>query len=177
MLTPREGLRHLVLLTLLGSASAVSYANAFLFSVTAPDFTVSLPTIPSMAMSENPLRSKLPHLRYSGSQGPYNVSVSTPTADAGMTASECASSTVGQLSARPGVPALGSIYRVRINERTYAAIYASPSPGMLMLHAHFVSAAATGSHCIEVHASKVATSKDDVDAWFKGFGSANIEVR
>jgi hypothetical protein len=46
-----------------------------------------------------------------------------------------------------------------------------------MLHAHFLSAAADGSHCIDVHASKVAASKDDVEEWFKGFGSANIGAR
>jgi hypothetical protein len=37
--------------------------------------------------------------------------------------------------------------------------------------------AAGGTHCIEVHASKIATTQDDIEPWFKGFGKARIEVR
>lgn len=174
---PRAILPYLVALILLASASVASHANTFTFSAKAPDFTITLPNIPPIVMGDHPQRLTMPHLRYIGSQGPYTVSVLTPTADAGMSAAECARSTIDQLSARPGAPPFASIYRVRINERTYAAIYGSPGQGQLILHAHFLSAAAGGSHCIEVHVSKVVTAKEDLEVWFKGFGSADIEAR
>jgi hypothetical protein len=167
---------HFAMLASLASICLASHAEDFTFSVTSPDFKVVLPKIPAMSMSKHPMHSTRPHLRYLGSNGPYTVSVMTPTADAGMTAAECASSIVGQLVTRPGVPPLNNLSRVRINERTYAALYVSSPPGPLMLHAHFLSAATGESNCIEVHVSKVADSKDEVAPWFKGFGFANIET-
>jgi hypothetical protein len=127
-----------------------------------------------MAMGPHPLQATHPHLRFYGSEGPYTLSILTPTADRGMTALECASSTIRSLGSRPNVPRAEDVYRARIDDNTFVAIYAARMPGFLQLHAHFVSAAG-GTHCVEVHASKVVTSKDDIAPWFKGFGKAKIE--
>ena len=157
-------------------SSQCCVADEFAFQVTEPTFKVKIPSIPQMNMDVHPMHGAKTHLRYLGSEGPYSVSIMTPTADSGMTAIECASSTLKSLGSRPGVPAPSQIYRARINDRTFVAIYASPNEGFMQLHAHLMSAAAAaGTHCIEVHASKIARSKDDIEPWFKGFGGADIE--
>jgi hypothetical protein len=151
-------------------------ADDFAFEVVSPKFKVNIPNIPQLKMGPHPmnLNGSAPHLRFLGSEGPYTVTIITPTADAGMTAVECASSKIRTLSSRPGGPPSSQVYRAKINENTYVAIYAAPLGSVLQLHAHFLSAAG-GTHCIEVHASKVSMSKDDLDPWFKGFGTANID--
>jgi hypothetical protein len=93
-----------------------------------------------------------------------------------MSALECASSTVRSMAARQGMPPASEIYKARLNDHTFVAIYAMQLVGAVQLHAHFLSAAG-GTHCVEVHASKVSDSPDDVDPWFKGFGKAIIESR
>jgi hypothetical protein len=161
---------------LLLCSSLKCWAADFAFEVPSPKFKVTLPNIPQLRMDVHPMNASRPDLRFLGSEGPYTVSIMTPTADSGMTALECASSMLRTLSQRPGVPQQDQVYRARINDNTYVAIYASKIPGAVHLHAHFMSAVA-GTHCVEVHASKISTSPDDLDAWFKGFGKANIEVQ
>lgn len=156
-------------------ASHNCLAEEFAFQVKEPNFSVKIPSIPQMKMDIHPMHAAKAHLRHLGSEGPFSVSIMTPTADPGMTAIDCASSTVKSLGARPGVPAPSQVYKARINDRTFVAIYASPNDGFMQLHAHLMSAASDG-HCIEVHASKVATSKDDIEPWFKGFNGADIEA-
>lgn len=151
-------------------------AEELVFELAAPKFKVTLPNVPRMAMEMHPMNASKPHLRLLGTEGPYTVSVMTPTAQAGMSALECASATLGSLVQRPGVPPREQIYKVRLNERTFAAIYTSPLPNAVQLHAHFMSAVG-GTHCVEVHASRVSQSPDDLDGWFKGFGKADIEPR
>lgn len=151
-------------------------ADDFVFEVASPKFKVTLPGIPRMQMQTHPLNASQPHLRYLGSAGAYTVSVITPTAAAGMTALECASSTVRSMAARPGFPPPDQVLKTRLDDNTFAAMYAAPLGNLVQLHAHFLSAAG-GTHCVEVHASKVSDSVDDVDPWFKGFSAARIESR
>jgi hypothetical protein len=151
-------------------------ADELVIEVTSPDVTITVPNVPTMKMERHPLNAAQPHLRLLGSEGPYTVSVLMPTADAGMSALECASSRIGSLSKRPGVPAQAQIYKARINERTFIAIYAAPLGGAVHLHAHLMSAAA-GTHCVEVHVSKVSTSPDDLKPWFKDWDKANISAK
>ncbi len=146
----------------------------FAFAVQSPGFRISIPALPQMKMEAHPLQGAQPHLRFLGSDGPYTISILTPTGDAGMTPLDCANSVLGSLPSRPNVPPANRIYKARVNPNTYAAIYAVPMGGAVQLHAHFMSAAA-GTHCVEVHASRVSTSKDDLEPWFKGFGNASIE--
>lgn len=150
-------------------------AENFVFEVHSPTFKISLPNMPPMRMDVHPMHASQPHLRFLGSEGPYTVSVITPASAAGMTALECAASTVRSLGARPGVPQSSQIYRARINDNTFVAIYASPLGGVVRLNAHVLSAVG-GTHCIEVHASKISTSEDDLAPWFEGFAKANIAL-
>ena len=162
--------------TLMVLASFACSAEGFVFEVNSPNFRVTLPNIPAMKLEVHPMQASRPHLRLLGSEGPYTVSVMTPTADAGMSALDCASSTLGTLSQRPGVPPQQQVFRARINDTTFVAMYASPIRNAIHLHAHLISAVG-GTHCVEVHASKVSTSQDDLKPWFTGFGKANIEPR
>jgi hypothetical protein len=159
-------------LMLLGSANV--RAGEFVFQVDSPKFKITMPSIPSMRMDAHPMHKSQPHLRFLGSNGPYTVSVITPSAAAGMTALECAGATLRSLKTRPGVPPASQIYRARINDSTFVAIYTSPLGGAVQLNAHLLSAAG-GTHCIEVYASKISTSEDDPAPWFEGFTNANIE--
>jgi len=152
-------------------------ANAeFLLEMDAPAFRVQIPSLPALKMEPHPMAAAHPQLRLVGSEEPFTVTVLTPTADAGMTAQDCAGSTIGSLSKRPGVPTQDKIYKARIDANTFIAIYVSPMSGFVQLHAHLISAAG-GTHCVEVHASRVSTSKEDVDPWFRGFSRARIEPR
>lgn len=157
-------------------ASVGARAGDFVVEVDAPKFRVTLPDVLRMKMDVHPLHASKPHLRLLGNEGPYTVSVMTPTAEAGMSALECASATLGSIAQRPGVPPREQIYKVRLNERTFAAIYASPLPSAMQLNAHLMSAAG-GTHCVEVHASRISTSSEDVDGWFKAFEKADIAPR
>jgi hypothetical protein len=148
-------------------------AEEFVFAVTAPGFKVTIPDLPPLRMSPHPMQATHPHLRFMGAEGAYTISVITARA-AGMSALECASAILRSLDARPNVPPAAELYRARLDDSTYVVLYAAHLPGILQLNAHFLSAAA-GTHCIEVHASKFASSPEDIDPWFKSFGKAKIE--
>jgi hypothetical protein len=169
-------MRRSLLVVALMLASAGARGGDFVVEVDAPKFRVTLPDILRMKLEAHPLHASKPHLRLLGTEGPYTVSVMTPTADAGMSALECASATLGSIVQRPGVPPRDQIYKVRLNERTFAAIYSSPLPSSMQLNAHLMSAAG-GTHCVEVHASRVSTSSEDVDGWFKAFEKADIAAQ
>jgi len=157
------------------SASLPAAAGEFAFELDEPKFSITIPDIPPIPMKPHPMQGTHPHLRYLGADGAYSVSVNTPSAAAGMSALECAAAILRSLPQRPNVPAADEIYRARLDDNTYIALYAVQLPGFLQLNAHFMSAAA-GTHCIEVHASKIATTQDDIEPWFKGFGKARIVI-
>jgi hypothetical protein len=156
-----------------GSAPAVA-ADGFVFEVAAPHFKITMPGFPALRMKTHPLHAGHPHLRYMASEGPYSLQIITPASAPGMTALECASATVRTLASRPGVPPPGEIVKARLDRNTFVALYSARMPGFMQLHAHLLSAAG-GTHCIEVHASKIATSADDIAPWFEEFRKARIE--
>ena len=149
-------------------------AEEFVFAVTAPGFRITIPNLPPLRMKPHPMHATHPHLRFLGAEGAYSISVITANAAPGMSALECASAILRTLDARPNVPPAAELYRARLDDNTYAVLYAAHLPGFLQLNAHFLSAAA-GTHCIEVHASKIASSPEDIGPWFESFGKAKIE--
>ncbi|MDH3320956.1 MAG: hypothetical protein OEO84_14880 [Betaproteobacteria bacterium] len=151
-----------------GLSSPHACADEFVYEVTAPRFKITIPNFPPLRMDPHPMQGTHPHLRFMGADGAFSLSIITATADAGMSALECASATARSLAARPNVPPAAEIYKARLNDNTFVAIYTARMPGFLQLHAHILSAAA-GTHCIEVHASKIAASPDDIAPWFEGF--------
>jgi hypothetical protein len=155
-------------------ATARAAGEEFAFAVTAPGFRITIPNLPPLRMKPHPMHATHPHLRFLGADGPYTLSVITASAAPGMGALECASAILRTLDARPNVPPAAELYRARLDDHTYVVLYATQLSGFLQLNAHFLSAAA-GTHCVEVHASKIATSPQDIEPWFKSFGKARIE--
>ena len=161
------------------AASAALYAAGqaagFAFDVKKPAFRVSIPSLPAIKMEPHPMAAVDKHMLFEGTGSGYTVTIMTPEGP-GMTPNGCATSGVQVVAARPGVPPPQEIFKVRLDPSTYAAIYAMRGPTSVQLNAHLFSAAG-GSHCVEVHATRIAKSEQDIDAWFKGFRSARIEPR
>ena len=149
-------------------------AQGFAFDVASPKFKVSIPGLPQMKMEVHPRNASQPHLRYLGADGPYTVAVFTPAAATGMTPLECAGATVKALAARPGVPPASEVYKSRLNDKTFIAIYAVQIAMGVHLHAHLLSAAG-GRHCIEVHASRISILEDELGTWVGALEKASIE--
>jgi len=156
------------------SASLSCRAEGFFFEIAAPKFKVAIPGIPQITMDVHPRNASQPHLRFLGSAEPYTIAVFTPAAAAGMTPLECASALSRSLAARPGTPPPEQIFKARLNDRTFVAIYAAQLGSAVQLHAHFLSAAG-GTHCIEVHATKISIEEDDLAAWITELEKASIE--
>lgn len=164
--------RWVAVLTLFVSFSC--QAQGFAFEVASPKFRVSIPGLPPMKMEVHPQNASQPHLRFLGAEGPYTVAVFTPSAAAGMTPLECASATVRALAARPGVPPASEVYKSRLNDKTFIAIYAVQIATGVHLHAHLLSAAG-GKNCIEVHASWISVEEEELGAWVGAFERASID--
>lgn len=159
-------------LLLFGSVSC--RAEGFVFEIAAPKVTVSIPGIPGMRMDVHPNNATQPHLRFLGSEEPYTVAVFTPAAAAGMTPLECASAITRSLAGRTGVPPPAQIMKARLNDRTFVVIYAAPLSVGVQLHAHLLSAAG-GTHCIEVHVTRVSIQEEDLAEWITDLEKASIE--
>jgi hypothetical protein len=156
-----------------GASSPASKQQRFVYELANPRARISIPDLPAIELGPHPMSAGRPHLRALGSSGEYTVSVITPTADAGMTPVQCASSTATSIMRRYNLSDT-SVFRGRANDRTFVLIYGLPQPGFVQLHAHILSAAG-GTHCVEVHVSKVSTDPADAGTWMRSFGSSDVE--
>jgi len=160
-------------LLLAGSLSC--RAEGFAFEVDSPKFKVAIPGIPQMKMDVHPKNASQPQFRFLGSADPYAVAIFTPAAVGGMTPLECAGAIARTLEARPGVPPPSEIVKARLDDRTFVAIYAAPMVVGVQLHAHLLSAAGGGTHCVEVHATRVSIDDDDLASWITNLQKATIK--
>ena len=160
---------------LLLSASLSCRADGFVFEVDSPKFKITIPGIPRMRMEVHPKNASQPQLRFLGSEDPYTVAVFTPAAAAGMTPLECAGAITRSLAARPGTPPSSQIVKARLDDSTFVAIYAAPLGGGVQLHAHLLSAAG-GTHCVEVHATRISIEEDDLASWIADLDKASIKA-
>jgi len=149
-------------------------ADGFAFEVASPKFKVIIPGIPQLKMDVHPNNATQPHLRFLGTDEPYSVAVFTPTAAAGMTPLECAGAIARTLAARPGTPPSSQILKARLDGNTFVAFYATPLAAGVLLHAHLLSAAG-GTHCVEVHATRVSIQEDDLGSWITDLDKASIK--
>jgi hypothetical protein len=148
----------------------------FRYEMTDPPFAVVVPSLPAITMELHPHNQKSPHLRRLGTEGPYSVSILTPAASAGMNPMDCAQAMFAELPTRPGVPVQERLTKAQLDPNTYIAIYGVQTTKGVQLHAHMVSAV-RGTHCVEVHAARMTTSKEDANTWYRGFTGARIEPR
>lgn len=159
---------------LLGCAGLACRADGFAFEVDSPRFKISIPGIPQMKMEVHPKNVSQPHLRFLGSAEPYTVAVFTPTAAEGMTPLECAGAIVRTLAARPGTPPPSQVFKARLDNNTFVAMYAVSLVLGVQLHAHILSAVG-GRYCIEVHATKMSIDEEDLATWVTELEKASIE--
>lgn len=137
----------------------------FVLEMAAPKLRILIPDAPAMKMDAG-LRGQAP--------GGYSVSVLVPTADAGMTPVDCARSSSVALARSYGLKREDVVTR-RTSETTFVMLFPVRIPPVVQLKAYLLSGHG-GTHCIEVHLSKVASSEAEVHAWFSGFESARIEA-
>lgn len=161
---------------LLLAASLSCRAEGFAFEVASPKFKVTIPGIPQMKMDVHPKNASQPQFRFIGSADPYAVAIFTPAAVGGMTPLECAGAIARTLEARAGVPPSSEIVKARLDDRTFVAIYAAPLVVGVQLHAHLLTAAGGGTHCVEVHATRVSIDDDDLASWITNLQKASIKA-
>lgn len=156
-------------------APAPTADPGFRFALESPAVAIAIPGVPAMALGPHPMGLGKPHLRALGSSGPWTVSVITPTADAGMTAEECARSQAGEIAATAQPPE-GSARLYRINEQAFLFFYGKPFAGAVSLNGHVLGAIG-GTHCLQVHVSLVSTTPDDIRSFFDAFADTALEAR
>lgn len=157
-------------------ASPSCRAEGFVFEVGSPKFRITIPGIPQMKMDVHPMKASQPHLRFLGSLEPYTVAVFTPAAVPGMTPLECASAITRTLAARAGTPPSSQVIKARLGDKTFVVVYAAMlAGGGVQMHAHILSSAG-GTHCVEVHATRVSIDEDDLASWATDIEKASIEA-
>jgi TPR repeat protein len=146
----------------------------FVFELNEPRLRIVIPDAPPMQMSPHPLAATTPHARVMGAgAGGYSISVLTPTSDARMTPLQCANSLDNALVRRYGLKP-DAIVRRRNGESTYVMLFPVKADSALQLKAYLLSGHG-GTHCVEVHLSKILASEKEIMPWFEGFAGARIE--
>jgi hypothetical protein len=148
----------------------------FEFEMSDPKLRIVIPDAPPMQMGPHPLGQA--HTRYMGSgANGFTISVLVPTADRGMTPADCARSSSSEVARRFGVKADQVVTR-QTNESTFVMLFPLKIDPMMQLKAFLLTGYA-GTHCVEVHLSKLlragATTEAEVSSWMKGFQKARIE--
>lgn len=162
-----------------GAPTAAPTPRHFQFDMIEPRVRIVLPDLPPIRMDVHPDAASLPHARFLGA-GPdgYTVSVLTPASAPGMSARDCANTLARGIIARFGLDP-NSISTGHVSETTSIMLFPLYTGPLLQFKAHVLSGHG-GTHCVEVHVSKLipAVSKEaaveQLGAWFKGFRGADI---
>ena len=167
-------MRRFCLLAIASMLAAGTNAIAFEQKVEAPDFTVTVPNLPSMRLEAQAASAPGVASAMAGGDGIYKVTLIATKAEQETTTRACASAFLRALVARPGMPERDSIYRAALNESTFLVLYILGSQGREELHAHLLSSA-SATHCIEAHFSRPRRDSEDVDDWRKSFAGSRIQ--
>jgi len=172
-------MRVLALLALI-SGGQVFAGDTFTFEMPDPRLRIVVPDIPQMRMAVHPNNAMQPHARFMGSDDRtgHVVSVLLPTADAGMTARECA-----QAGSRAVVKRFGLdpkfVVTLQPEENTFVMLFPYRVEPVLQFKA-FLLSGYKGTHCVEVHISRTMAPAaeralaEDLAKWFQGFRGARI---
>ncbi len=163
--------------TTAGMPAVVSTAGSgsYSYELSNPRVRIRIPELPQIDMGPHPAASRdKPHLRAMGSRAPHIISILTPTADRGMTSQQCAQTSASWLIRRNSLAR--EDYRVFKggNSDTYGFIYTKRIGGRTQLVTYLFSGY-EGTHCIEVHVSRLADSPGEIEQWARGFPRASIE--
>lgn len=154
-------------------ARARAEEESFVCQVKAPNIKIEIPGIPQIKMTVHPLHDAKPHLRLAGEKEGYVISIATPTADAGMTAEECAKSIAGSLLQRYDLNQDNAFFGPAGKDTFQFRFILSLGDGVYQMNSHILSGY-EGTHCVNVHITKVTKQKADFDSWLKGFPNAAI---
>jgi len=158
-----------------GGAPGATADGVFSYQLENPRVRIRIPELPPIRMGKHPLaRADKPHLRAYGTTAPFTISVLTPTADRGMSSQHCAQSTASWLIKRHGLARKDYLLFKGANVDTYGFIYAKRTAAGPQLVAYLLSGY-EGTHCIEVHVSRMTSNPEDVRRWAMGFPKATIE--
>lgn len=154
--------------------------DTYLFDMQENKLRITIPDIPQIPMKPHPLAGSRPDMRYMGADNKsgYSISILTPTADAGMTPVQCASSSLRSLLKRYRLNP-DHIVRRKVNETTFTVLFLHREGPLTQFKAYILSGYG-GDHCIDVHISKTvfADSKDELKqqlaTWFGSFTKATI---
>ena len=157
------------------AGSSTSGAGHFSYTLTGPNVRITIPELPPIDMGPHPAASReRPHLRAMGSKAPYVISVMTPTADKGMSAQQCAQSSASWLIKRHALARQDYLLFKGGNSDTYGFIYSKRAGSGTQLVMYLLSGV-EGTHCIEVHISKMSATRGEIREWANGFPRAAIE--
>jgi len=166
---PVRVLTSAIATALIGSPAAVA---AFEAKVSDPDFTITVPALPDIALQRQPAGAESAP-RLLGDDGTYKVDVVIGAAQRSVSARECAGSGLRSILSRPGLPSRDNVYRAPLSANTFLVLYVVPEGPTL--HAHLLSAVGE-RHCAEVHFSRRQRAGEDVDDWRKSFSGAHIDA-
>ena len=153
--------------------AAASFAQAFEQKVSNPDFLVSVPGLPAIAMSAEPVGDAGGSRTLNGADDRHKVALTVTRAGREVNANACAATFVRQLVKRPGMPDKDGIYRAPLDNSTFLVLYVLSEGTGRLLHAHLLSAVAA-THCIDAHFTKALRSGEDEDAWRESFVGARV---
>lgn len=157
------------------AGSSTPGAGHFSYTLTSPNVRVTIPELPPIEMGPHPAAGRdRPHLRAMGSRAPYHISILTPAADKGMSPQQCAQSSASWLIKRHTLARQDYLLFKGSNNDTYGFIYAKRVGHGTQLVMYLLSGA-EGTHCIEVHISKISSTRDEIRQWANGFTRAAIE--
>lgn len=154
-------------------------ADGFRFDMPDPRLRITIPDIPQFALGVHPNAPSQPSARFFGG-GPngYSLSILIPTADAGMTALDCAGSLSRSIASRYKLDPKFTVTH-RSNDVTFLMLFPYRAGPIIQLKAYLLSGIA--DHCLEVHVSKVVTAAKpeaaagELSVWLRGFRNARVD--
>jgi len=162
------------------SAAAAHAGEGFSFEMPKERLRILIPDIPQMEMADHPNAAMQPHARYMGRDGTgYTISILTPTSDPGFGPEACAVSIFNSLMARYRLDPK-NVTRRKVDANTFVVLFPVRMDPFVQFKAYVLSGYG-GSHCLEVHASRMVSAADkdvlveQLTAWFKGFHGARVE--
>ena len=167
-------MRPSLLLSMASLFAVCGNACAFELKAKNPDFTVTVPNLPSMRLEVQTISDSNVSSSMAGVDGTYKATLLVTKAEKETTTRACAGSFLRSLVARPGMPDRDNIYRTALDENTFLVLYILVEQGGQQLHAHLLSSA-NATHCIEMHFSRTRRGGEDEDGWRQSFVGSHVQ--
>jgi len=167
-------MRSSLLLAMASLFAACGNASAFELKAQNPDFTVTVPNLPSVGLKAQATSDSNVSSAMAGADGTYKITLLVTKAEREATTRTCAGTFLRSLVARPETPDRDNIYRTALDENTFLVLYILVEQGGQQLHAHLLSSA-NGTHCVEMHFSRARRGGEDEDGWRQSFAGSHVQ--